>query len=155
MNTMQKSSSMKVNDRSVKASVGVWVDHREAVMVFISPQGEVIKKIKSDAEKHAGRIDGVRSTAPHESQQVQADDSRQRSFTERLNHYYDAIIAYLHEVESILIVGPGEAKKELKRRIDLQKSPHDIAAVETTDRMTERQIAAKVRAYFSKIKMMA
>lgn len=130
--------------------VGLWIDHREAVIVFISPQGEVTKEIQSGAEKHAGRIDGVRSTASYESQKVGADDRRQNSFTGQLNSYYDEIIACIQDVESILIFGPGEAKDELKKRIERYKPSKRIAAVETSDKMTERQIAAKVREYFQK-----
>lgn len=119
-------------------------------MVFISPQGEATKEIRSDVEKHAGRIAGVRSTTSYESQQVSADDRSQRSFTGHLNGYYDEVIACIKDAESILIFGPGEAKGELKKRIERYKSSNRIAAVETADKMTVRQIAAKVREYFQK-----
>ena len=132
----------------MKTTVGLWIDHREAVMVFISPQGEVTKEIRSDAEKHSGRIDGVRSKTSYEAQQVPADDRRQSSFTGHLNSYYDEIIACIREAESILIFGPGEAKDELKKRIEKYQPSKRIVAVETVDKMTERQIAAKVRKYF-------
>jgi hypothetical protein len=47
-----------------------------------------------------------------------------------------------------LIFGPGEAKGELKKRLESKGLGGRIVGVETTDKMTERQIAAKVRAYF-------
>ncbi len=31
---------MKADGSSVKTTVGLWIDHREAVMVFVSSQGE-------------------------------------------------------------------------------------------------------------------
>ena len=52
-----------------------------------------------------------------DSAQVAADDSRQTLFTGTLNIYYDAVIAALRDVESLIILGPGEAKGELKRRL--------------------------------------
>lgn len=133
---------------SMKTVAGLWIDHREAVIVFSSPQGEATKEIRSNAEKHAGRIDGVRSTTSYESQLVSADDRRQSSFTGHLNSYYDKVIACLCEAESILIFGPGEAKDELKKRMERYRPSKRIAAVETADKMTDRQIAAKVREYF-------
>ena len=42
----------------------------------------------------------------------------------------------------------GEAKLELERRLARQKAAPPIVAVEAADRMTERQIAAKVRKVF-------
>ncbi|MGZ3495417.1 MAG: hypothetical protein ACXWM6_13620, partial [Thermodesulfobacteriota bacterium] len=52
------------------------------------------------------------------------------------------------DAESILIFGPGEAKGELKKRLVRNKLGGRIVGIETIDRMTDRQIAAKVRRYF-------
>jgi hypothetical protein len=65
-----------------------------------------------------------------------------------LNIYYDAVIASIRDAESILIFGPGEAKGELKKRLEKQDLGGRIVGIETTDRMTDRQIASKVRRYF-------
>jgi hypothetical protein len=87
---------------------------------------------------------------PYEPKQVPADDIRQRVFTGHLNLYYDAVIAALGDAEAILIFGPGEAKGELKRRLERKKMGKLIAAVEPADKMTRPQIAASVRAYFAR-----
>ncbi|HEV8117810.1 MAG TPA: hypothetical protein VGQ32_04755 [Thermoanaerobaculia bacterium] len=134
----------------MKTIAGVWIDHRKAVVTKIAGQDEATRVIESNVEKHAGRIDGVRSTTPYEAQKVPADDSRQREFTGHLHGYYDAIIAALGDAESILILGPGEAKGELRSRLEKDHLGGRIAAVETADKMTDRQIAAKVREYFRK-----
>jgi len=47
----------------------------------------------------------------------------------------------------ILIFGPGEAKGELAKRIENAGLSGRIAGIETVDKMTDRQIAAKVRTY--------
>jgi hypothetical protein len=60
------------------------------------------------------------------------------------------VISHIRDADSILIFGPGEAKGELKKRLESKGLGGRIVAVETTDKMTERQIAAKVRAYFQK-----
>ena len=69
--------------------------------------------------------------------------------TGHLNIYYDAIIASVRNAESILIFGPGEAKGELKRRFERIDLGGRIVGVETVDKMTDRQIAAKVRRHFA------
>jgi len=132
----------------MKTTVGLWIDHRKAIIVAVTDKGEDTKLIISKVEKQPGRFAGVRSTTPYESQQVRADDSRERKFTGHLNIYYDAVIACIRDAKSILIFGPGEAKGELQKRIKKNNLGGRIVGIETIDKMSDRQIAAKVRQYF-------
>jgi len=132
----------------MRTKVGLWIDHRKAFIVAITDKGEEIRLVISKVEKQPGRFEGVRSTTPYESQLVLADDSQQRKLTGHLNIYYDAVIASIRNAESILIFGPGEAKGELKKRLKKAKLDGRIVRIETIDKMTDRQISAKVRKYF-------
>lgn len=132
----------------MKTSIGLWIDHRKAVIAMVSEKGEETKVIESNVEKHSGRVEGVRSTAPYESQKVPADDLREREFTSHLHGYYNEVIAAIRDAEAILIFGPGEAKGELKSRLEKDNLGGRIVAVEAADKMTDRQIAAKVRESF-------
>ena len=134
----------------MKTTAGLWIDHRKAVIAVLSEDGEETLEIQSNVEKQPGRLAGVRSTTPYESQKLQADDTLQREFTGHLNHFYDEVIAAVRNAESVLLFGPGEAKGELKKRLERDKLGGHIIAVETADKMTDRQIAAKVREYFHK-----
>ncbi len=128
--------------------LGLWIDHRKALVVAVTDKGEETSLVISKVEKQPGRSGGIRSTTPYESQQVPADDSRERKFTGHLNIYYDAVIACVRNAESILIFGPGEAKGELKKRLEKSNLGGRIVGVETIDKMSDRQVAAKVRQYF-------
>jgi hypothetical protein len=132
----------------MKTTVGLCIDHRKAVIVAVMDKREKIKLIISKVENQPGRFAGVRSTTPYESQQVRADDSRERKFTGHLKIYYDAVIACIRDAESILIFGPGEAKGELQKRIKKTKLGGLIVAIEAGYKMTDHQVAAKVRRYF-------
>jgi len=132
----------------MRTDVGLWIDHRKALIVAVTDKGEEMRLIISRLEKQLGRSGGIRSTTPYESQLVPADDSRERRSTGLLNIYYNAVIACIRDAESILILGPGEAKGELKKRLVRNKLGGRIVGIETLDRMTDRQIAAKVRRYF-------
>lgn len=132
----------------MKTTVGLWIDHRKAVIVFVSDEGEETRVIESNVEKQPGRFAGIRSTTPYEARKVSADDIRERRFMGELNSYYDEVISVIRAAESILIFGPGEAKGELKKRLERDRLGERIVAVETVDVMTDRQIAAKVREYF-------
>ncbi|MGA2222511.1 MAG: hypothetical protein ABSH21_12200 [Verrucomicrobiia bacterium] len=50
--------------------------------------------------------------------------------------------------DSILLFGPGEAKGELKKRLERDNLGGRIVAIQTVDKMTDRQVAAKVHEYF-------
>ena len=132
----------------MKTTVGLWIDHRKAVIVVVTDKREEIKLIISEVEKQRGRTGGIRSKTSYESQLVPADDSRERKLVGHLNIYYDAVIACIRDAESILIFGPGEAKGELKKRLERNRLGGRIVGIETIDKMTDRQIAAKVRQYF-------
>ncbi len=119
--------------------IGLWIDHRKAVIVIISEKEEEIKKITSDMEKH------VRFTEGRGSEDGSSEDVRDRQFGNRLNSYYDEVIAVIRDAQAIHIFGPGEAKVELKNRLERAGLKNCIVAVETVDKMTDRQIAARVR----------
>ena len=131
----------------MKTTAGLWIDHRKAVIALVSAAGEETLEIRSNVEKQPGRVAGVRSTTRY-GQEVPADDSHEKEFTGHLNQYYAAVIAAIRDAESILLFGPGEAKGELKKRLEHAKLGGHILAVETVDKMTDRQITAKVRDHF-------
>jgi stalled ribosome rescue protein Dom34 len=132
----------------MKTTVGVWIDHRKAVVVLVTDEGEEVALTISKVEKQPRRSGDSPLKGRYESRQVLADDSQQKRSTGQLNIYYDAVIASIRDADSILLFGPGEAKGELQKRIEKSRLRGRIVAVETAERMTYRQIAAKARQYF-------
>jgi hypothetical protein len=123
--------------------VGVWMDHRGAVLIFTSANAERRVQMESGVEKHE-RVAGQSGEAPPE------DDHRDRHFADRLDKYYDEVIRHLVASEAVFLFGPGEAKGEFQKRMATKGFGARIVAVESADKMTEPQIAAKVREYFRK-----
>jgi len=54
----------------------------------------------------------------------------------------------IRDAESVFIMGPGEAKHELEKRMTHSRIKNRIAGIETTDKLTERQITARIRKFF-------
>ena len=121
----------------MKTTVGLWIDHKKAVIVFVTGEEEEIKLISSNIEKQQ-RQSGVATP----------EDIRQRELTEHLNIYYDEVVSCIREAESILIFGPGEAKGELKKRLEKDNLGGRIVGFEPADQMTDPQIVAKVKDHF-------
>ena len=126
----------------MKKEVGLWIDHRKTVIVSVTDQGEETSLIKSGMEKHV-RYSGA-------AQEDSAEDQRDTRFTGHLNKYYDQVISCIRDAESILIFGPGEAKVELQKRLENEALSERVVAIETVDKMTDRQITARVRKHFPK-----
>jgi len=141
--------TLQTKEISMRTKVGLWIDHEKAIVVAVTEKGEETKLIISMAEKQLRRSGDSPLKGSYESQQVPADDRRQRIYTGHLNIYYDAVIGCIRNAESILIFGPGKAKDELKKRLEKNNLGRRVVGIETVDKMTARQIAAKVRTYFA------
>ena len=127
----------------MKNNIGLWIDHRKAVIVTVTDGTEEIKQITSGMEKHVHFSSGGPDAGASE-------DVRERKFGNQLNDYYDEVITRLRDAEAIQIFGPGEAKGELEARLEHAGLKMGVVEVETADKMTDGQIAAKVRQRFEK-----
>jgi stalled ribosome rescue protein Dom34 len=126
----------------MKSNVGLWIDHRQAIIVSFTDKVQKTRRIISDMEKHVRFSGGAQKTS--------AEDQRDRRFTGQLDKYYDKVVSCIRDADAILILGPGEAKVELKTRLENEALGGRIAGIETVDKMTDHQIAAKVRQRFLK-----
>jgi len=124
----------------MKKKVGLWIDHKKAVIFRLADEGAELKRISSELTKNIRFSGGA--------QEESAEDQRDNRFTCHLNKYYDEVISYIRNAESILIFGPGEAKSELKKRLESKNLIGNIVGFETVDKMTDNQIVAKVRQRF-------
>ena len=128
----------------MEKQAGLWIDHRKAVIVLITEAGEQIKVISSEMEKH------IRFAGGTASEDGDTEDVRDRQFSQHLNGFYDQVAAFLRQIDSILIFGPGEAKNELQKRLERKGMKDRLLPLETADKLTDAQVAAKVRARFKK-----
>ena len=130
----------RMQEKVMKKEVGLWIDHREAVIITVADEGEAIQRIRSDMEQHSRFSARAPEGAP--------EDRRDRRFGEHLHRYYDAVIAAIRDADAILIVGPGEAKGELAQQLEHAKLRGRIVGIETVDKLTEAQLVAKIRQHF-------
>jgi hypothetical protein len=132
----------------MKREMGMWIDHRKTVMVTIQGEVELTREIRSNMEKHVRFSDATRSNARKNSQGSTAEDMRDRQHSGLLGRYYEGIISFIRNADSIWIFGPGEAKVELESKLKSAGLGERIVGIETVDKMTNYQIAAKVRDHY-------
>jgi hypothetical protein len=119
--------------------VGIWIDHKKAVVVSASASGVTAKTLESEVGPH------TRYSGPQ-------DGGGEKKYEDRhgqhLDRYYDEVITQLGQPEAVLIFGPGEAKLQLKERLSRSTLSDRIIGIETTDKLTDPQIIAKVKEHY-------
>jgi len=129
-------------------NIGLWLDHRKAVILVLRGKSEELKKIESNIERHVRFRGGTKGRMPYAAQYFVAEDRTDKRLIGQLNKYYREIIGSVRGADSILLMGPGEAKHELESRMNRARMKSRIAEVQTADKLTERQLIAKVRKYY-------
>jgi hypothetical protein len=141
--------------------IGLWIDHRRAVIVTVDGKDErsgkngtndkneenavvAIEEVVSGMEKH------VRYSSGAHMQEDTAEDQQDKRFNGHLNKYYEEVAGHLRNAAAILILGPGEAKGELQKLLTHQGKGDVIVGVQAADKMTDHQIAVLVRQHFRK-----
>ena len=141
----------------MKKYAGIWLDHREAFIVSLTKDQpelnsdqEMIERIESNIERRVRLSGGSRTRkTPYGPQEISVDSKLEDRFKLQIRQYYRQILSRLRDANGILIFGPGEAKIELKKEIEKSKEfSGKIKKIEATDKMTQKQITAKVRAFF-------
>ena len=107
---------------------GLWIDHHKAFLVLMAGKVVTTKQIDSGVPALVG---GAESGAA-------ADYER----------FYDQVIERVQGAQALLILGPDEAKSELRARLDRHKHSIRSVDIETADRMSDSQIVTRVRKRF-------
>jgi stalled ribosome rescue protein Dom34 len=127
---------------SMMTQAGVWIDHAQAIVVLMTNAGHEIAKFESGVAESSGKHG-------YASRDYIAEDRRERKLDAEHEKVYDAVLDCIRDVEAVLVLGPGEAKGELAKYIR-SKTRHPITVeLETTDKMTDPQLVAKVVEHFN------
>lgn len=121
--------------------IGLWIDQREAVLVSLAGEAETITRIASEV----GRPKRYTTRA----EPLKAEDMLDRRQANYLRQYYQKVVAAVREADAIFIFGPGEAKGELAKQLEAANLGGRVVGLEPADKLTDRQIAARVRAQFA------
>jgi hypothetical protein len=124
--------------------VGIWIDHKSAVIASASTSQVTTKILESGVGAHP-RYSGQEGGG--------GEKKYEQRHNEQLDRYYDDIVSQLGLPDALLIFGPGEAKLELKERLSRSKALSECTVdIETADKLTEPQIVAKVKEHFGVVR---
>jgi hypothetical protein len=131
------------------AKMGLWIDHRHAVIVSLADDGAKLTPIKSNVEKHIRAAGDPTLKGSFKARMVPADDRHEKAFDEHIKKYYAKITEIVCSAEAIYIFGPGEAKNELRKQLEKNKLGAIIVGCESADEMTDNEVLAKVCKFFN------
>ena len=112
--------------------VGIWIDHKKAVIVSTSADRVTTKILGSEVGPHARFSDRAGYPTSDGPKDGRGEKKYEERYGQQLDRYYDEVISLLGQPEAILIFGPGEAKLQLKERLSRSKALSEhIVGIET------------------------
>jgi hypothetical protein len=129
-------------------NAGVWIDHHKAVVVLLTDEGQEMLQLSAGQNGSVRSPAGLRPRNSYTPNDFAAEGKRERTVMIRLNEYYDQVIDCVREAQAILILGPGEAKGEFRKRIASRKLRGHVAEMTTVAKLTDQQITDYVRQHY-------
>jgi len=129
--------------------IGVWIDHRQAVIVAIEEDAIDVETVESHIDGRARAAGGARSGTPYGPQDAIKEHSLGRRFESRTRGYYEDVLKHIGEASEVYAFGPANARQEFLEVIGA--SPlHRDTTTETApcDKLTGPQIVAQVKEHF-------
>ncbi|NTW55479.1 MAG: hypothetical protein HGB20_00340 [Chlorobiaceae bacterium] len=133
----------------MKKNTGIWIDHRDALVVSIEGDETTVLHIESGADSHFKPSGGWKSSGTSVAQSVASEHADEERRKHQYHAFYKNIIKILGDSDAIVIFGPGEAKTELAKEMEHAGTfQGKVRGVETLDRVTENQFIAHVKDFF-------
>lgn len=121
----------------MNAKLGIWIDHRNALIVSVARDHSVVTRLRSSLRPHGHY---------HGAQDGGGEKKYEARHAQGLSHFVDAVARHVERGDEVVILGPGDSKGELARRIRQIKSLKGVATTTTAaDKLTEAQIVATIR----------
>jgi stalled ribosome rescue protein Dom34 len=130
--------------------IGIWVDRQKAILMTIKNSETIVETIYSNLESRE-RVDGEgRNNNRFGDQHIDDEKGKERRLEEKAKSFYSSIISKINQGEELVIFGPAEMKHQLAKKINKDTSCRiEILGIETADSMTENQLVAWVKNYYS------
>lgn len=127
--------------------VCVWIDHNRAVVAAIDDGEETLETIESNVGRHAGPSGGWRTATPWGPQVPNDERSRERKYDNHLAQFYRDVIRHIGNPDELVVMGPAQAKQELKAEIEASLLRDVHVVLETAGEMTDPQVMARLRSF--------
>ena len=126
--------------------VGIWIDRRKAIVVTIDEGQESRQVFENDEERHPGPEGSRRTGTAYGPQATSLEKQVEARVQLHVVNFYKEVIAAIGKPDSLLVIGPAQAKLEFAEQVEKAPSLRGVKIkVEAADRMEEAQVAERVR----------
>ena len=134
--------------KTINKNVGIWLDTRKAYIMTIDNNGEELETITSDVDESTPK--GGYGKVPFHQQDARSEKHHLERKKQQTDDYFEAIMDRIEDAEQILLLGPAETRIHLGKKIS---GSHRIKGMIVDnlalDSLSENQILAEIRNYFS------
>ncbi|GMN11760.1 hypothetical protein MTsPCn9_29430 [Croceitalea sp. MTPC9] len=131
--------------------IGIWMDKEKAHIVQLTEEGEKMKTIFSELEFFNPSGGSRTRTAKWGPQDVVQDSKYLEREKHQLKIYFNKLTDAISDADAIALFGPANTNEKFRK--ELVQNHKDLAkklkTVVKADSMTENQIKALVRNYYS------
>ncbi len=124
----------------MRIAAGIWMDHRKAVTVILRGHDTDTCIIESDAESPTKTSGGHHQVTPFAHQDVVPEDYRKRKYTFERDQYFQRILQRINTANELVLIGPGEAKKEFINYLIKHRSPVRLKECKAVGSMTDKEV---------------
>lgn len=128
--------------------IGIWIDKREAKI--IAPENDSVSVIYSNLEE-LNDVDGSETRIKDGPQEMEQERKYHKSEELQFEKFFDRIVEFIVDAESIVILGPAQTGLKLKKEL-AEKHPSlykKVVGVKKTNQMTDKHLIAWVKNYYS------
>ena len=134
----------------MKKQTGIWLDKEKAVIIKLKEEKHTIAYLDSGIvfkERVAG--EGKKFGRMGE-QFLNMESKKENKFKQQTSDYLKRILLEIKNSDEIVLFGPAEMKKMLEKALlEDRELSKKLLAVKTADSMTENQMLAWVRKFYS------
>jgi len=130
----------------MKTNVGLWIDNKNAVIVFVSDKKieEIIVKPNNNKFRRSLTGDGVIKRLESNKYPVNKREPYDP------NRFYHDVMKAIRKAGSIFIMGNGEAEALIFEELVRNNLSDRVTGIETTGKLMISKLANKVHDYFLK-----
>ena len=135
----------------MEGNAGVWVN-REVAWV-VQPDKKDVVEVRSGLEPHVRLSGGSRGSSSYGPMDKSDEKKADRKFELHLQQYLQRVIDEIAGCSRVVIYGPGETKRLLKKKIERDRRFRNLeVTVKQLDKRTKPQFAAEVKGYFETVR---
>ena len=121
----------------MNAKLGIWIDHKRALIVSVAREHSAVTRLQSSVRAHRHY---------HGAQDGGGEKKYEARHEQAVAHFVDAVARHVERGDEVVILGPGESKGALVRRIRQIKSLKGVATTTAAaGKLTEAQLVATIR----------